>query len=292
MKHLVRYTLIALLVASCAQPQGSPETTATIGTFNIEWLGDGAEDRKPRSDQDYLAIADIIIKSGADVLGVQEIENQEALNKVLRYLEGYKGFVSVGGNRQHVGVIYRSDVEVTRVGDYAPLQLDRPERLRPGLVIACRKGAFDWVQMVVHLKSTSRYDSTNALLEESRDIRRKQVRALRAWADSVIDTGLEKDVIITGDLNDYPQRTRNATMDALVESDRMVFLTQDLPSCRNPKWHLIDHVIASEQAAQRAMSGSERVENPYAYLTEAQADRISDHCPVVVRFLTLGADDD
>lgn len=292
MKHLVRYTLIVSLVASCAQPQGSPETTATIGTFNIEWLGDGEEDRKPRSDQEYLAVADIIIKSGADVLGVQEIENQEALNKVLRYLEGYKGFVSVGGHRQHVGVIYRSDVEITRIGDYGALQLGRPERLRPGLVIACRKGAFDWVQMVVHLKSTSRYDSTNALLEESREIRRRQVGVLRSWADSVIDAGTEQDVIITGDLNDYPQRSRNTTMDALVESERMVFLTRDLPSCRNPKWHLIDHVVASDHAADRVIAGSERVENPYAYLTEAQADGISDHCPVVVRFSTLGVDDD
>ena len=284
--------VLAVVLASCAQPQGAPETTATIGTFNIEWLGDGDNDRKPRSDQDYLAIADIVIKSGADVIGVQEIENQAALDKVLRYLEGYQGFVSDGGNRQHVGVIYKTDVQVERIGDYAPLRLDRPERLRPGLVVSCRKGAFDWVQMVVHLKSTSRYDSTKALLDASRTIRRQQAEVLRAWADSVMDEGSELDVIISGDINDYPQRSRNATLDALVESDRLIFLTKDLPSSRGPKWHLIDHVIASDHAAQRLMPGSERVENPYDYLTDQQADRISDHCPVVVRFSTLGEDDD
>ncbi len=284
--------LIALAVASCAQPQGSPETTVTIGTFNIEWLGDGEGDRKPRTDQDYLAIADIVIKSKADVLGVQEVENQAALDKILRYLDGYEGFVSTTGNKQQVGIIHRADVEVTAIGEYAPLQLDRPERLRPGLVVSCRKGAFDWVQMVVHLKSTSRYDSTKALLDASREIRRTQARVLRAWADSILDAGAEKDVLITGDINDYPQRTTNPTLEALVESERLLFLTKDLPSCRNPKWHLIDHVIASRHAAERLVAGSERVENPYAYLTEAQADRISDHCPVVVRFTTLGVDDD
>ena len=282
----------ALVLSSCAQPQGSPETTVTIGTFNIEWLGDGDQDRKQRADQDYLRLADIVIKSGADVLSIQEVENQDALNKVLRYLDGYQGFLSDGGNHQRVGVIYKADVQVTSLGDYNALQLDQPMRLRPGLAIVCSKGAFDWVQMIVHLKSTSRYDSTAALLDQARNIRREQAKVLRRWADSVLDAGEELDVVITGDLNDHPTKTRHETLGALSESDRLVFLTKDLTSCKNRKWSVIDHVVVSTQAAQRLIPGSARTENQYDYLSEAEADLVSDHCPVVVRFSSLGVDTD
>jgi len=291
----IRITLAATVVfglLSCAQPQGAPETTATIGTFNMEWLGDGVDDRKPRTDQDYLRIADIVIKSGADVLAVQEVENQAALDKVLRYLEGYRGFVSSGGNQQRVGVIYRADVDVRRVGELAALQLDQPQRLRPGLILACRKGAFDWVQVVVHLKSTSRYDSTAALMDASRSIRERQAGVLRAWVDSVLQDGTERDVMITGDLNDYPGRSRNATLGPLTSSDDLRFVTKDLVSCRNRNWSVSDHVVVSGQATSRLIAGSERTENHFEYLGPQAAEQVSDHCPVVVRFSTLGEDAD
>ncbi len=290
--HLVLVTGIAFALLSCAQPQGAPETTVTIGTFNMEWLGDGADDRKPRTDQDYLRIADIVIKSGADVLAVQEVENQAALDKVLRYLDGYRGMVSSGGNQQRVGVIYRADVDVQRVSELTALQFDQPQRLRPGLVLACRKGAFDWVQVVVHLKSTSRFDSTAALLDASRTIRERQAGVLRAWADSVLQDGTELDVVITGDLNDYPGRARNATLGPLTSSDELRFVTRDLVSCRNRNWSVIDHVVVSTQAASRLIAGSERTENHFEYLSPQVAELVSDHCPVVARFSTLGEDTD
>lgn len=272
-----------MFVVSCGTPQGTTETTVTMGTFNIKWLGDGRSDLVERSDADYLAIADLIIKSKADVLGLQEIENQDALDKVLRYLEDYRGEVLNAGNKQKLAVVYHKAVEVKSLGAYAPLQLDKPNRLRPGFVVGCKKGSFDWVQMIVHLKSTSRYDSTSSLRELSREYRAKQVEALQYWADSVQTAG-EPDVVITGDLNDYPQRTRNATLTAMLDAGTMNFVTADLPSCRNKKWHLIDHVVVSESIMSRFVSGSARTENFYEFLTEAEADRISDHCPVVAKF--------
>ena len=202
--------LVALIAAfsitSCGSSQGTSETTVTLGTFNIEWLGDGVNDRLERSDADYLAIADIIIKSKADVMGLQEIENEAALKKILRYMEDYRGVVLDEGRQQKLAVIYHKDVTVTPIGSYAPLQLDNPGRLRPGFAVQCRKGGFDWVQMIVHLKSTSRYDSTSTLRTLSQTYRRKQVAALQGWADSVLASG-EPDIVITGDMNDFPQRT-------------------------------------------------------------------------------------
>lgn len=281
----------AVVIQGCSSSKGTTDTSAVIGTFNIEWLGDGTGDRKTRTDHDYLLIADIIVKSEADVLGVQEIENEKALKNVLRYLDDYDGFVSQGGGQQRVGVIYKKSVHVRRIAEYEPLTLGRPERLRPGLVVSCRKGKFDWIQMIVHLKSTSRYDSTTEMVEESRQVRTKQAEVIRAWVDSVT-SGPEKDVIITGDLNDYPQRQLNPTITALSNAPNLLFLTRNLKSCANKSWNVIDHIVASVTASQRYRSGSEYVENIHDYLSETDAEKISDHCPVLARFEILTADTD
>lgn len=280
--------LLAVVLAGCAGPAAGPDTSVAIATFNIQWLGDGQDDRQPRSNADYLRIADIIIKSDADVLGVQEIENDVALSKVLRYLDGYQGFVSEAGGQQRVGIVYRKGIQVEHQADYTPLQLQQPQRLRPGLVVRCVKGSFDWVQMVVHLKSTSRYDSTAAMVEESRRIRREQAAVLRRWADSVVLAGGETDVVITGDFNDFPGRTSNSTLDTLRDAPTLWFATATLTSCKNPRWTVIDHVVVSQAMKDRYINGSARTENMYAFLTTQEAQSVSDHCPVVARFTTLG----
>lgn len=280
-----------VVIQGCSLSKGTTDTSLVIGTFNIEWLGDGNSDRKPRTDNDYLMMADIIIKSEADVLGVQEIENENALKKVLRYLDDYDGFVSQGGGQQRVGIVYKKSVDVQRIGDYTPLALGKPQRLRPGLVVACRKGKFDWIQMIVHLKSTSRYDSTAEMVEESRSLRTRQSEIIRAWADSVT-SGPEKDVIITGDLNDYPHRQLNPTLSSLANASNLLFLSRNLKSCANSSWNVIDHIVVSVTASQRYRSGSEYVENIHDFLTEADAEKVSDHCPVLARFEIITADTD
>lgn len=272
-----------LVLASCGSTSIVSDNAAIIGTFNIAWLGDGDQDKNPRTDAEYLMVADIIAKTNVDVLAVEEVENQAALQKVLRYLDDYEGVVGNGSGKQRVGVVYRKGVNVKVVGEYLPLQLDRPDRLRPGLIVECSKGAFSWIQLCVHLKSTSRYDSTPAMMDESRAWRTRQAQVIRHFADSVIADGKETDVIVTGDFNDFPGRRNNPTLEALT-SCTMKFLNADMRSCANPKWTTIDHVLASPTAAARMIPGSARMENMHDYLSTADASRVSDHCPVIVAF--------
>lgn len=271
--------------AGCSTPHGTPEGTVTVGTFNMEWLGDGVDDRKPRADQDYLRIADIVLKSGVDVMGLQEIENETALRKVLRYCDGFDGMVLKGETEQNVGVLWRKTVDVRPIGAYMPLVV-QPKRSRPGLLVQCKKDGFDWLMMIVHLKSTSRFDSTNQLREESRVVRSRQAEILRAWADSVLAAGKETDLFIVGDLNDFPTRRSMPTLTALAESSSMRFVTRDLKSCGKGDRNAIDHVVASTTAARRLIDGSVRTEDFHAFLDATDADKVSDHCPVVVRFST------
>lgn len=273
----------SFLLQGCGSSHYTSETAAIVGTFNIEWLGDGEGDNMPRSDAEYLLIADIIAKTGADVLAVEEIENQTALQKVLRYLDGYQGAVSEHGGRQRVGVIYRRGVTVKVLGDYTPLLLDRPERLRPGLLIECNKGSFSWLQMCVHLKSTSRHDSTPQLLDESRELRTRQVQQIKSFVDSVLAAGKDSNIIVTGDFNDFPARINNPTLTSLLDGP-LHFLTKDMKSCANPKWFTIDHIAVTPSVAARAVKSSLRMENQRSYLSTEDAKQVSDHCPVVAAF--------
>ncbi|MBU3699106.1 MAG: hypothetical protein FGM33_03720 [Candidatus Kapabacteria bacterium] len=290
--HLAALLAPCLLVlTACHSTRSVYPDQVVVGTFNIEWLGDGVDDLKPRAEEDYKRIADVIDRSGIDVLGVQEIENTAALKRLLAYLPDYDGFVTELDIKQNVGLVHRKDLEVKRIETYMPLTVGI-DRMRAGLVVSCRKGAFDWLMMVVHLKSTSRADSTDELREESRRIRGKQAAMLRSWADSVVRSSSENDILIVGDLNDFPGRRENATLKPLLGSTEMTFLTGTLKSCRNPNWYVIDHVLASRSAMGRLVVGSERVDDVKAYLDEREAAKVSDHCPVTVRFSTDGSDND
>lgn len=292
--HRVACVLLApfaLALTGCHSSRVAYPDQVTVGTFNIEWLGDGLEDMKSRSDDDYRRVADVIDRTGADVLGLQEIENTVALERVLRHLPDFTGFVADAGIKQNVGVIYRKGLAVRQLGVYTPLTVG-VDRLRPGLVLSCRKEDFDWIMMVVHLKSTSRADSTDELREESRRLRGKQAAMLRSWADSVLRADAENDILIVGDLNDFPGRRENATLGPLLASKEMTFLTGALRSCRNPNWYVIDHVIASRSAQQRFIAGGEAVNDMRSYLEAREMSGVSDHCPVTVRFSTAEPDND
>lgn len=294
-KQLLLYSLLALglhALNGCSGTQPGQHDTVSIATFNVEWLGDGDQDRKPRGDADYLAIADLMIKTDADVLALQEIENEAALRKVLRYMPDYTGLVLAGSGQQNTAVVWkRNAVTISSLGPWAGLEVD-PGRSRPGLQLSCQKGSFDWIMMVVHLKSTSRFDSTTAMRERSREVRAEQAKRLVTWSDSVLRAGKEQDVIIAGDFNDFPGRKQNATLTELVDSPTLHFLTATVRSCRDPKLTSIDHIVASSAARSRFVVGSERIDNFRDFLDVQTSEQVSDHCPVVVTFTTIGPDND
>jgi len=104
-----------------------------LGTFNLEWLGDGIDDKKPRSSADYMKFAEIIANSGMEIVGVQEVENPSAMKKIMKYLPDYKFIVGNKGSAQNLGLIYKNTIQVESLGEYTPLKVE-PELTRPGLI--------------------------------------------------------------------------------------------------------------------------------------------------------------
>lgn len=230
-----------------------------------------------------MRLAETIRRSGVDILGLQEVENRRALERLLRFLPEFTGFVGSLGGQQNLALLYRRGLKVQVLGEYTPLML-QPGRTRPGLLAYCQVGKTDFYLMVVHLKSTSRYDSTEQMRQLSRQLRLLQVQHLVRWVDSLYAATSERDVVIVGDFNDTPRRKQYPTLTPLVEHPELVFVTEHLRSCRYARAYTIDHIVVSRSFARRYHDGSAQVVNVYARYPFEQAERLSDHCPVVAQF--------
>ncbi|HYF03149.1 MAG TPA: endonuclease/exonuclease/phosphatase family protein [Patescibacteria group bacterium] len=269
----------------------SDPNSVKVGTFNIAWLGDGIRDRTDRTDEDYRRIADVIAQANPDILGLQEIENGAAVERVLQFLPGYKYVIGKGGAAQNVGFLFKKEISVTPIGEYGPVSV-RPRRTRPGYVVQCRKGNFDWLMMSVHFKSTSRYDSTAEMRREARQLRFEQARAVSLWADSLLKNGKEHDLIIVGDMNDFPRRKTNASLTPILSNENLEFLTYDTRSCWKGALYAIDQIVVSKSAKTRFKTGSEQLYNFNSSLKKAEAQKVSDHCPVMVQLDVTVKDND
>jgi endonuclease/exonuclease/phosphatase family metal-dependent hydrolase len=262
----------------------------SIGTFNIEWLGDGIDDHKPRGAKEYAEIARIIKECDADILALQEIENQDAINKVLKYLKGYSAKIIEGGGKQNLGVLYKSNITISDIRIYNEIAVI-PYRTRAGMFISAKKGNFDFNLMNIHLKSTSSHDNTQELKELSYKIRNAQWQQLNAWADSIMKFSSERDLIILGDFNDHPKK-ENSQILPLKSKSKFEFLTIDLKSCLFSNWWAIDNIVVTKSAKKRFLEGSLRVEDFRAYVSDDLKRSISDHCPVIAKFEVSSEDND
>lgn len=265
--------------------------TITVATFNVEWLGDGIDDQKPRTEEDYEKIARILSLTDADIISLQEVENEAAIQKICKYLEGYSYFIAESGTKQNPAYLFNDSLEVRLIGEYAPINVE-PGRTRPGFFAYVRKKNFDFAMMNVHLKSTSSYDNTPELKQKSYLLRAQQAKAIKIWTDSILTKTKEKDILITGDFNDNPHRKTNPTLMSLTEDKELYFTTADLKSCKNNKWDGIDQIVTSISAKKRIVPNSLHQIDFYQILKKKEAESISDHCPVVISFDIKSPDND
>jgi endonuclease/exonuclease/phosphatase family metal-dependent hydrolase len=283
--YLLVLVIASFLLLSCAPAQDP----ITLGTFNIEWLGDNTpDDRKIRTETDDMRLREVLRDADADVLAVQEIENEQAFKRVLSAFSANKSddkeyhfVMSTTGGKQRVGLLYRKPVELVQVREITRIAVEEG-RTRAGLLGLFRVGNVEWFMLAVHLKSTSRADSTPELVERSHKLRTAQAAQLRAFADSLRQAQPSAALIIAGDFNDSPQKKHTA-LDTLKSAPNLVFLTADEKSCSLPRLPSIDHIVFNNQAMKRFVRGTLRTVNTRAMLSDADAERVSDHCPVLVQ---------
>jgi endonuclease/exonuclease/phosphatase family metal-dependent hydrolase len=282
--------IILLFVIGCEDedPNFKP---LRLATFNIEWLGDSINDRVDRDQKDYENIADVIKTADLDLVALQEIENEDAMEILMNFLPKYKYFIGKNGAQQNLAVFYKDNIDIRLIGEYMPLAIEKG-RHRPGLVLEGKKGNFDWIMMVVHFKASSRWDNTPEKKANSYDIRRKQAEIANRWADSILSLGKEQDIFLVGDFNDTPKRKKNNTLGSIIGNKNMIFLTKNLKSCKYKGLYAIDHIVCSKSAHKRFQYNSENIINLYYMYDDETAQRISDHCPIMTLFEVKSPDND
>ncbi|MBM2815926.1 MAG: endonuclease [Ignavibacteria bacterium] len=290
---LILLIILQYFISGCGKISShhSDNKYLTVATFNVSWLGDGKNDQQVRKEKDYKRIAEIITETGADIIGLQEIENSKALLKVAKYLEGYRFEVGKDGHNQNLAVLYKGNIKLKIIGEYTSLEIERGKN-RPGFLLEARKGNFDFIMMIVHLKATSHFDDTEQKKIQSIETRRNQAEVLAHWADSTLKKSKEKDLLIIGDFNDSPLRKNNNTLLSLYKNKHLIFLTEELENCMYKSAYSIDHIIVSRSARNRYIENSRFMLNIFSLLPEKDEAGLSDHCPVIVKFDCIPADND
>lgn len=269
--------------------------TATIGTFNIEWLGgcpykDKKRKKTPeRTDADYQKIAGVIKDSGASVLGLQEVVTEEALFKVLKNLPDW-GYILSKNNNQKVALIFdKNRVQfdansVQCLDEMSDSKTFNYGNLRPPLSVYMKVDNFDCNMVVVHQKS--------GFYEDSKEIRNKQSTMMNTWIENYLDKNDDKDLIIMGDFNDF---VGSDSLNSISDGGILHYATEDMPKgefSNIPHKGIIDHIgytTVKGGADEEVKKGTVRTINHNKYPGYTKWG--SDHKPVLLDVET-GKDND
>jgi len=284
MKLILLFLVFVLISCNNSKLQSDiGETTLLIGTFNIEWLGDGIDDNNPRTEEDYKNIAFVIEDTGAEILALQEVENVEAIKKIIKYLPNWEYIFLHKEGDQNNCYLHKKNVPLEDAGLYNNLQIEN-SGTRKGAVAKLKYGDIELIFLNVHLKSTSSYDDTEEKKQRSFELRRLQSAEIIKFKDSIIANNIAENVIVLGDFNDNPIRAEKSNILAL--DSNFYLATNGLESCKSKYYDLIDHIFISESLIDNLEPVSAYVYNISTVLNEEQTDKVSDHCPVIVRINT------
>ena len=219
-----------------------------VGTFNIDWLWDSyGGEFTSRNEVDYAQIASLIRAIDVEVLALQEINGEGALEllglpRVWEWTVGYSGW------SQNPAVLVRSDR--ARILSSREVRLpsnDFPEK-QP-LVVEFERlddGSVWWL-VVLHLHPFTDQDAVDARARQSREV--------VEWLDDAVDGRGEPILdraIVLGDIND----TREGISDlgpaagALLEHPDLVVASDACEGGTTLYFESrIDHILLGETAA-------------------------------------------
>ncbi len=280
---MIRLALFLLLLAA---PAAAAELK--LATWNMEWLtlrrtGDPAlpADVHPKAEDGFEALRRYAIALDADVVAFQEVDGAEAAARV--FTPDRYEFVLTGDKVvQRVGFAVRRGLAFERNPDLVGLDFD-PEaihRLRSGVDITLVLPGGRLRLLGVHLKSGCHSDPLTSSTRRTCATLRQQVPALQGWIRQRREEGAP--FVLMGDFN-RRMEGRDQLLAALSAAAPLVRATEGHAS---PCWggnSFIDHILAGGAARGWMQPETLRV-MVYRETDEAARARLSDHCPVSVRF--------
>ena len=254
-----------------------------IATWNLNWLtirpaGDRGlpADVKPRVEEDFTRLAQYARDLKADVIAIQEVDGFPAATKLFP-----RDLYSVHMTRDHVvqrvgivvrrGLKYDMNPDITALGE---------NHLRSGADITLHLGSSDLRVLAVHLKTGCRNQPLPNAHDHTCLILRDQVPIGAEWIAARQKEGMP--FIVLGDFNRWMDG-RDTLLAALRQAAPLIRATEGHSS---PCWgaeNFIDHILAGGGAANWMQPDTLKVLT-YRETDPGMKERLSDHCPVSVRF--------
>ena len=273
-----------LIILSLLLPLPAMAAELKIATWNLDWLTTRqAGDRKlpndvtPRSEADFARLAVYAQHLNADVIAIEEVDGFAAASKVFPR-DKYSIHMTRDHVVQRVGIVVRRGLHYDMNPDVTGLDTGH---LRSGADITLHLGKSDLRILAVHLKKGCREvplpDARSRVCEELR----AQVPVLADWIAARRREGIP--FVVLGDFN----RWMDGNDTFLAALRKAAPLARATAGHSSPCWggeNFIDHILAGDAAAQWMRPDTLRV-LIYKETERSWKDRLSDHCPVSVRFM-------
>jgi endonuclease/exonuclease/phosphatase family metal-dependent hydrolase len=289
------FLTMALLILCCCNngppPNGNTAATITMASFNTLHLGwDNGKDLNKLAD---------VLKS-YDVIGLQEVMNEDTLKKVRDLLREHTGtewqyVISLrnlgrSSYKEYYAVLYRLD-KTTYTSNSAEIWNDEGDLFeREPFFASFKSRNFDYTIIVMH----SDFDN-------NKEVMRKEARLLYTVYNKIQERNPnEKDVILMGDFN---LSANDIGWDSLKTIPTMTNLipgtTQTTLSTSGGLSSAYDNIWIRTQFTGNEFTDTSKADYYYTLMFSGSANpgleargTISDHVPVLARFRVDKADDD
>lgn len=286
--------LLSLLLAGIwlCNPAQSQAVELKIASWNMYWLTEEGNGNNIRREGDYRHLRQYAKALNADIIALQEVENERAAFRVFGpdYMYYFAG--RNGSAQQRTAILVRKmpGIQIDAVNSYYPLNVGG--KLRQGVDLVLRSGSTRLRLMNVHLKSgcfeadiPSSNDADCAKLAG-------QLPPLERWVDLRADEPVP--FMLLGDFNRRlsVESGRNYPGDLLTDLNdknptqyaNLKIINQGAPKCWGGRFDAyIDYFLVDPRAAKLVVPGTfnELVYNERSY--EDEHKKLSDHCPISMK---------
>jgi endonuclease/exonuclease/phosphatase family metal-dependent hydrolase len=271
-----------------------------VASWNIEWLG--SHEYNKRKAADYKHLSSYAKQLDADVIALQEVENEEWARKV--FGNEYDFYFSTKDWVQRVGVAVRKSAGLEVIAkEYKALDVGR---VRHGMDLTLSRNGKELKLLAVHLKSgcfTDSLDDNNIALMPSSSKKEqkrkhacstlsKQIVPLENWVDKQAEDN--KSFIVIGDFNRRfskdisNNRTEEQGLWQALDDEGNESLWTPTVTKNSDCWggyykDYIDHIVFNPSAKNMYLQNSfSQLVFKEKYSKEVSRS-LSDHCPISVK---------
>lgn len=239
--------------------------------------------RFPLTDESPSVIGGLISQRQLDLVAVQEIRNEAALNQLVQGAPGYAGVLEPASGtvlEQRVGFLWRTSRLL--VEDSEVLFATDPDFPKPPLLAKVRRiGAGDPVPAFTAIVLQLRQGTST----EEMTMRQNAVQKLETYVRNLVAAG-EAEVIVLGDFASAPTDASGPTIMAPFTSSADYDVPTFMPS--SPFTYIPDKTAVDQILHTKALREERGSEKPTVERMDQTVTgydmRVSDHLPVVLRF--------